>query len=61
MTANINRDTKKRSGPFRPAEFNPFAADKREPRARRGIPITRENIGILKAAFCGKKQKVKGS
>ena len=46
MIAEVNRDRKKRSRPFRPADFNPYAA---ESKAASGIPITPANIELLKA------------
>lgn len=45
LIANCNRDPRKTRA-FRPADFNPYD----EP-ARRGIPITADTIGVLKALF----------
>ena len=46
LLANVHRDPKK-GRRFSPADFNPFAP-KTAP-ARAGIPITAENIGLLRA------------
>jgi hypothetical protein len=43
MIANAHRDPKK-SRAFRPSDFNPFAGKR-----KRGIPVTPENISMLKA------------
>ena len=44
MLANVHRDPKKGRA-MRPADFNPYAdADAR----RRGIPVTADNIEVLK-------------
>lgn len=53
MIAEVNRDRKKRSRAFRPADFNPYAA---EPDSATGIPITRANIEVLKA-FANRKAR----
>ena len=42
MIANVNRDPKK-TRLFQPADFNPYRS-----RRRRGIPLTADNIRILK-------------
>jgi len=42
LTANCHRDPKK-TRRFRPDDFNPFAA-----RRRQGIPLTADNVGLLK-------------
>jgi len=42
MLANVNRDPK-RTRRFRPDDFNPFA-----PRRKQGVPLTADNIGLLK-------------
>ena len=47
MLANVNRDPKKR-GPYHPEEFHPL---KRRRSSSTGIPITRDNIGLLKKVF----------
>jgi len=52
LLATIHRDPNKH-GPFSPAEFHPYKGQRR---TSRGIPITRENIGILKV-FVGRKRK----
>ena len=44
MTANVNRDPKKHRR-FGPGDFNPLSRR----RAPRGIPLTADNIGLLKA------------
>ena len=46
MLANANRDTKKRKRPFGPDEFNPYESRSRG--ATAGIPVTAENIHVLK-------------
>ena len=46
LIANVNRDPKK-SRAFKPADFNPYAKQK----SCGGVPITKENIGILKSVF----------
>ena len=50
MVANCNRDPK-RSRPFSPADFNPYAARK----GRGGVPITAANIDILCQLFVKEK------
>lgn len=57
MIANVNRDTSKRSTPFRPDEFNPFDnAPPQKPRT-----VTHEEwsaIGkAMKAAYGGKRTR----
>ena len=54
MLANANRDRKKRARPFEPADFHPMMRARRS----RGVPITPENIGLLKQVFVrgGKKR-----
>jgi hypothetical protein len=47
LTANANRDPKKTRA-FRPDDFDPYAE-----RRARGIPITAENIGLLKSLVKG--------
>ena len=44
ILAEGNRDHKRRSRPYQPADFHPFRR-----RRTSGIPITRENIELLKA------------
>lgn len=51
LLANINRDPKKRSRPFHPDDFNPYA----ERRLKRGgIPITKANRKVLQKMFAKK-------
>lgn len=50
LIANVNRDPKKGLA-FRPSDFNPYAR-KREG----GIPVTAENIGLLKGLVKGGRQ-----
>ena len=50
QTAEINRNTKRRKEPFRPAEFHPYEHDE-EP--SHGMPITAENIAVLKGFVPG--------
>jgi hypothetical protein len=45
LVANCHRDPKRR--PFRPRDFNPWAASGRSG----GIPLTKENARILKQVF----------
>ena len=59
LIANANRDPKK-TRPFRVEDFNPYVsacgharAGGREP--AEVIEVTRDNIGLLKQAFIGKK------
>ena len=51
MIANANRDPKK-SKVFRPGDFNPYAT---EHKMKAGIAITRDNVGLLRQAFCRKQ------
>jgi len=44
MTANVNRDPRKHRR-FAAADFNPLSRR----RAPRGIPLTADNVGLLKA------------
>ena len=46
MLANVNRDPKKH-GPYRPEDFHP---PRRRDRSE-GVPITRENVSLLKKVF----------
>jgi len=48
MLANVNRDPKKQSL-YHPEDFHPL---KRCRSSSTGIPITRDNIGLLKKVFC---------
>ena len=47
LIANVNRDPKKGRA-FRPDDFNPYA-----PRQPAGIPLTADNIGLLKGLVKG--------
>ncbi|MFO7959003.1 MAG: hypothetical protein R6X33_18105 [Candidatus Brocadiia bacterium] len=49
LIANVNRDPKK-GRVFRPSDFNPCAT-----RQKGGIPITADNIGLLKGLVKGEK------
>ncbi len=51
MMANVNRDRKKKPTPFKPADFNPYAAGTK----KMGAAITSENIGMLKEIFTDTK------
>lgn len=61
MTANVNRDAKKRRIPFVPAEFDHYAtkadvAAQKEAAAlavKGGVPVTRENIDVLRTMLPG--------
>jgi len=61
MTANVNRDAKKRRTPFVPAEFDPYAraedvaAQKRAAESARtgGVRVTRGNIDVLRRMLPG--------
>ena len=55
MTANINRDTKKRARPFNGKEFNPFTPASSRAPAKRGMPITAGSIFMLKSLLPKKK------
>ena len=56
MTANVNRDRKKRRTLFVPAEFNPYATDEDiaaqqelvRSASKGGVPVTPSNIDMLK-------------
>ena len=50
LIANANRDPKKGRA-FRPSDFNPYARGK----GRKGLPITKANIGVLRQVFVKKK------
>jgi len=47
LIANVNRDPK-RGRAFRPSDFNPYG-----PKRKVGIPITPDNIGLLKGLVKG--------
>jgi len=49
LIANANRDPKKHR-PFKPSDFDPYA-NKRQ----KGIPITKDNVAVLKHFFIGEK------
>ena len=49
MTFNVNRDPKK-SRPAKASDFHPLLKTK----PKRGVPVTAENIRILKEVFIGK-------
>lgn len=53
LIANANRNPKKKPSPFTPDDFNPMVS--RRQRKRRGIRVTKENIGDLRAMFEGMK------
>jgi hypothetical protein len=52
LIANCHRDPKK-SRPFKPADFDPYAAKKTE-----AVVVDKENIGLLKQAFLDKGAKL---
>ncbi len=47
LIANVNRDPK-RTRPFRPSDFDPFAE-----RKQTGIMIDKDNVSVLRNAFLG--------
>lgn len=49
LAANAARDPKK-TKPFKPSDFNPYAEKKTE----EVIEVTKENVGIMRRAFTGK-------
>jgi len=49
LTANCHRDPKKHRA-FRPSDFDPFGRESGEV-----IEVNRENIGLLREAFAGRK------
>lgn len=55
LVANVNRDPKKQKRPFTAAMFNPHEQN-RTRSSGKGIPLTRENIGCLKA-MVGRPQR----
>lgn len=50
LLANVNRDPR-RTRAFKPKDFNPFEAR----RARGGVPLTVQNLGMLKQVFVDQK------
>ena len=50
LIANVNRDPKK-TRPFKPADFDPYAAKRTE-----AVVVDNENIGLLKQAFTKPKE-----
>jgi hypothetical protein len=52
MTANCNRDPKKRSSPFMPDEFNPLKRKKEVV-----IHDTKEAFALMKALWCKPKKE----
>lgn len=46
LIANVNRDPQKRPQPYEPADFHPLVV-----RPASGIPLTKDNFGMLKKAF----------
>jgi len=53
LIANVNRDAKRHPRPYSPADYDPFSKSIRQPR---GIPITPQNIHLLKAMIPKKKR-----
>ncbi len=53
MTANVNRDVKKKPTPFKADDFNPCLTGKGSYAAgkKTGVAITKGNIGLLKKVF----------
>jgi len=52
LTANINRDTKKRAEPFKPADFNPYTYIDRK---AKGVIVDDRlpgTVSMLKDVFC---------
>ena len=45
MIANANRDSKKKTTPYKPADFNPMVGTTN---ASKGIPVDADNIEALK-------------
>ena len=54
LLAEVNRDPKKRSTPFRPHDFNPYA--ERRPSSG-GMPIDRHTLPILVKLLCRRRRK----
>ena len=50
LIANCNRDPKKQPRPFVANDFNPYAESDRP---RRGVPITADNIDLLRVIVPG--------
>jgi len=57
LTANVSRDPKKHR-PFRPDDFDPYARQAKG-RTKAGIPLTVENLGMLKDVFVVNAKGVK--
>jgi len=55
LIANANRDPRK-SKTFKPDDFNPYARD-RCANDQEVIEVTKQNIGLLRQAFTGRKGK----
>ena len=53
LVANVNRDPR-RTRAFKPADFNPYEARRS---GSKGIPLTKENIGLLKQVFVDRKKE----
>lgn len=53
LQANVNRDSKKRPTPFKPDDFNPFAA--KPDRVTSGLPLNRSTMAAVARAFTGKR------
>ena len=55
ITANVNRDERKKPSPWKPSDFHPM-----ETRSTpEGILLTAETMPLLRAAFTGKKEEAK--
>jgi hypothetical protein len=52
LIANCHSDSKK-TRRYRPEDFNPYA-----PRRARGLPITPDNIEVLKLIFCDPAEEI---
>jgi hypothetical protein len=53
LLANVNRDPK-RGRPFSPEDFSPFASRRRSGSSG-GVPLTKDNLHILKQAYVDRK------
>jgi hypothetical protein len=53
LIANVNRHPK-RTRPFAPDDFSPFAARRRS--GSKGVPLTKDNLYLLKQAFVDRKE-----
>ena len=53
LLANVNRDPK-RGRSFSPDDFSPFAA-RRRGGSSKGVPLTKNNLHILKQAYVDRK------